>query len=141
MGTHTDSTVPSYRRRLRLSAFAWFLPCTLYSWYIGADTSPTMTISSGFAHSHKLDSPLSIGAPQSSSWSYHPASGRTPYITSVFGLRVGQEAPVDGPKTWSDTGTIASPRECSPGRNDKNPGGLVDLFCVHRLQLCLVPTG
>jgi hypothetical protein len=52
--------------------------CIPYSWYIGADTPPTMTISPGLADSHRLDNPLSIGVQQSSSWLHHPASGRTP---------------------------------------------------------------
>jgi hypothetical protein len=81
---------------------------------------------------------LSIGVPQSLSWLHHPASGHTPYH---FRFWVGQEAPVDGPKTWSNTGTIASPMECSPGRNDENPGGFVDPFCVRRLQLGLIAAG
>jgi hypothetical protein len=54
-----------------------------------------MIIFPGLAHSHRHDNLLSIGAPQSSSWSNHPASGCTPHIASVFGLRVGQEDPVD----------------------------------------------
>jgi hypothetical protein len=73
-----------------LSTFTWFLPCTLYSWYIGADTPLTIIISPGLAHSHRLDSPLPFGAPPMSLplsgcvWSRRPPStGRRPDQTQA----------------------------------------------------------
>jgi hypothetical protein len=57
--------VPSYRRRLQLSTFAWFLRCNRC---ISADTPTPKASSSGLAHSHRLNNLLPIGVLKSSFW-------------------------------------------------------------------------